>query len=111
VGPDSNLPRAALVRASVGSRHDRSRPIEQRLSCCDACGRTFVLSYERNGLGLTLASSVLAVVRVQCPWGHCGCVQGVLVPYEGRDVGVSVWLGQPRTVDRASKRAGRWPPR
>ena len=94
----------------MGSRHDRTRPIEQRLSNCDFCGRTFVLSYERNILGVTLASSVIAIVFVECPWGRCYGVQGVLVPYEGQDVRVEVWLGQPRTVSRPPRRRG-WPPR
>ena len=92
----------------MGSRHDRTRPIEQRLSSCDVCGRTFLLSYERNVLGVTLASSVITVVFVECPWGRCNGVQGVLVPYEGRDVRVEVWLGQPRTVSRWTRRQ-RWP--
>ena len=94
----------------MGSRHDRTRPIEQRLSSCDACGRTFVLSYERSVLGLTLASSVITVVFVECPWGRCNGVQGVLVPFEGQDVQVEVWLGQPRTVSQPLRRRG-WPPR
>ena len=94
----------------MGTRHDRTRPIEQRQTSCDGCGRTYVLCYGRNGLGVTLASSVIAVAFVQCPWGHCYHVQGVLVPYEGRDdVSVSVWLGQPLQVDRRPQRAPRWP--
>ncbi|HET9317806.1 MAG TPA: hypothetical protein VFQ51_19585 [Vicinamibacteria bacterium] len=84
----------------MGGRHDRTRPIEQRLICCDCCGRTFLLAYERNVLGMTLSSSLITVVFVQCPWGHCNYEQGVLVPYEGQDVRVEVWLGQPRTVRR-----------
>ena len=94
----------------MGSRHDRTRPIEQRLGSCDFCGRTFVLSYERNVVGVTLASSRITVVFVRCPWGRCNGVQGVLVPDEGCDVRVEVWLGQPRTVIRAPYRRW-WPPR
>ena len=70
-----------------------------------------MLSYERNVLGVTLASSVIAVVWVECPWGRCNRAQAVLVPYEGRDVQVEVWLGQPRTVSRDAPRPRRWPPR
>jgi hypothetical protein len=95
----------------VGSRHDRTRPVEQRLTWCDLCGRTFVLTYERNVVGVTLASSVITVARVECPWGGCDAIQYVLVPYEGRDVGVEVWLGQTRTPRRDRSRPHRWPPR
>jgi hypothetical protein len=48
---------------------------------------------------------------VECPWGSCDAIQYVLVPYEGRDVGVEVWLGQTRTPRPDRSRPHRWPPR
>jgi hypothetical protein len=73
---------------------------EQRLTCCERCGRTFVLSYARNGLGNTLANSVMTTAWVHCPWGDCNRFQPVLVPLEGSGASVEVWLGQPRAAAR-----------
>lgn len=99
-----NLETVALVPPGVGSHHRWARAVEQRLESCDACARTFVLTYGRNGIGHRLASSVLTVAWVRCPWGRCQNVQGVLVPFESRDdVRVEVWLGQAPTGRRRSR--------
>lgn len=86
-----------------GRRHWRG-PIELRLEPCNACARTFVLTYGRHAIGVTLASSVLTVAFVRCPWGRCQNVQGVLVPFESRDdVRAEVWLEQAPMARRRSR--------
>jgi hypothetical protein len=68
--------------------------IEQRLTRCQRCDRSIVLSYRRGLIGKRLSSVVITSDAISCPWAGCGHFQAVVVPLEGRPVSAAVWLGQ-----------------
>jgi hypothetical protein len=70
-----------------------SVPLEQRLVRCDACGRTFVLSYRRPDASEALRNAVVTSQRVRCPLPECKHPQLVIVPIGGHEVHTLEWLG------------------
>ena len=90
---------ASVMRMSRGDSSRGSAtinsavPLEQRLLRCDACSRTFVLSYRRPDISQALRATVVRSERVWCPRPECRRPQPVIVPIDGHGVTTLEWLG------------------
>ena len=76
-------------------------PLEQRALHCDACGRSFLLSYRRPDVEPLLGRVVVTSVQVRCPWLECQCMQLVVVPVDGYEITVAESWGTAGAGERS----------